>query len=136
MPLTPDQLRQLTAINLGVNALPYEEAIGAHETIDWWTDEPVSGQSWVCRDYVLAKADRLRVLGWPATDLRVLLCWSEPVGNPPERGYHAVLAVGQEPDVTILDSRFDDPYPMANPPVDYVWDRIQVPGGTDFEPVG
>ncbi len=134
--MTEEQQKQLAEVNLSVNALPYVEAVGAHEPMDWWTDLPVEGQSWVCRDYVLAKADRLRALGWAAAALQVVLCWSEPMGNPPTRNYHAVLAVDTGDSAKmILDSRFDEVYQMDSPPADYIWDRIQVPGGVEFEPV-
>lgn len=136
MPLNAEQLAELRAVNGEINALPYVEAQGAHEPADWWGDQPVPGQSWVCRDYVLAKADRLRDAGWPGTSLTVVLCWTEPVGNPPIREYHAVLAVDAgDADPWILDSRQDDIYRMSAPPADYEWDRRQIAGTTDFESV-
>ena len=124
------QRAELAAVNLAVNTIPYQALPAPDEPWDWWSDAPVAGHSWVCRDYVLAKAERLRRLGWPPAALSVVLCWTE-AGE-----YHAVLAVelaGGEP--LILDSRFDDIYPMARPPAGYRWDCRQIAGTTGFAPV-
>jgi len=134
--LTPEQQAQLQAINLEVNAIPYVEMPGKGEPPDWWNDQPVLGNSWVCRDYTLMKADKLKALGWPAGALTEMLCWSEPVGNPPARGYHAVLAVDTgDPSPMILDSRFDDIYRKDAPPADYLWVWQQIPGTTEFRQI-
>ncbi|HEX3862746.1 MAG TPA: transglutaminase-like cysteine peptidase [Stellaceae bacterium] len=130
MTATQEQLDQLADVNTSVNALPYEAAIGAHEPNDWWTDEPVPGQSWVCRDYVLAKADRLRAAGWAPGLLSVVLCYVE-TGE-----YHAVLAVDDgDLEPLILDSRFSQIYRMDQPPAAYRWASRQIAGTTEFEPV-
>lgn len=128
--MTPDQAQQLVGVNFTVNAIPYDELPGANEPPDWWTDHPMVGNSWVCRDYVQMKADKLKALGWPASALTTILCWVE---DPPG-GYHAVLGVqlDGEPDVTILDSRVDSPYPMSAPPLAYRWDRRQIAGTATF----
>ncbi len=111
MPITSAQVAQLTTINLEVNAIPYQALPGPGEEPDWWTDVPEAGDSWVCRDYVLMKADKLRAAGWPASSLTVVLCCTEPVGDPPRREYHAVLAVQVEDETWILDSRIEDRSP-------------------------
>jgi predicted transglutaminase-like cysteine proteinase len=135
VPLTPEQQTQLVDVNLQINALPYSDVIGKSEGVDDWFDTPptvADPHSWVCRDYVLMKADRLRILGWPKADLTVVLTWTEP----PDRGYHAVLAVETgDASPMILDSRFDEPYRMDAPPADYQWDRRQVAGTTEFEAI-
>ncbi len=138
--MTPAIMTELTDLNREVNVLPYTDVQGHGEPFDWWTDIPVPGDSFVCRDYVLMKAQRLRVAGWNPSDLQVVLCWTEPT----DYGYHAVLAVtvahaaaqGMVIEKWILDSRADDPYLMQTPsPNGYTWDRIQVAGTTEFEPV-
>lgn len=129
--MTPEQQQQLQTLNTDVNAIPYDSILGTHEPPDWWTDTPVSGNSFVCRDYVLEKAEKLREAGWPVTDLSVILTWTEVVIPPaPEndntgREYHAVLGVKVDSELWILDSRFDPIYLPANCPADYKWQRQQ-----------
>jgi|HubBroStandDraft_1064217.scaffolds.fasta_scaffold210367_1 predicted transglutaminase-like cysteine proteinase len=130
--MTPEQEGQLQAINVQVNAIPYNETPGKGEPPDWWSDEPVAGNSWVCRDYTLMKADKLKALGWQASELTEVFCWVEPEGNPPVRGYHAVLAVSLDGECWILDSRFDPIYKPSDPSADYLWDKQQIVGTTDF----
>jgi predicted transglutaminase-like cysteine proteinase len=129
VPLTPAQSQQLLDINRAVNELPFDATPGVGEPPDWWTDQPMAGNSFVCRDYVLMKADRLKALGWAASALTVILCWTEP----PDSGYHAVLGVELPGEETwILDSRVTEPYPMSTPRLAYRWDRRQVAGTTEF----
>lgn len=127
--MTPAQVDQLNSVNAEVNAVPFEGTPGAGEPPDWWTDEPVAGNSWVCRDYTLMKANKLRDLGWPAAALTEVFCWVE-TGE-----YHAVLAVEDEGETWIMDSRFPLVYRMTAPPAAYRWDRRQVAGTTDFVPI-
>jgi predicted transglutaminase-like cysteine proteinase len=130
--VTPEQHMQLENVNSEVNALPFNDTPGVGEPPDWWSDEPAAGRSWVCRDYVLAKEDRLHALGWPTESMTIILCWVE---DPPG-GYHATLGVQLPGDeVTILDSRADETYLMSAPPLAYKWDRRQIAGTTEFEPV-
>ena len=136
--MTEDQLAELAGINEEINQIPYEALPGPDEPPDWWTDQPMAGRSFVCRDFVQLKADKLKAAGWPEAALTTLLCWTEPLPEEGgQRGYHAVLAVqAGDPIAMILDSRFDEPYPMDAPPVDYQWDRRQIAGTTNFEAVG
>lgn len=129
----------LQRINTEVNAIPYQELPGPKEPFDWWTDIPVEGNSFVCRDFVLMKSDKLRDAGLPPTDMFVILCWTEivtPVTNPDDptsgRIYHATLGVDLDGETWVLDSRFDQIYRMSEPPVDYRYDRRQVPGTVEF----
>ncbi len=129
--MTPNQHMELENINSTINLIPYDEIPSPGEGVDVWKDTPDTG-TWYCRDYVLMKADRLKALGWPASSLTVILCYTEP----PDSGYHAVLGV-QLPgdDVTILDSRVDETYLMNTPPLPYKWDRRQVAGTMEFESI-
>jgi predicted transglutaminase-like cysteine proteinase len=127
--MTPEQQAQLTNINTEVNAIPFDATPGVGEPPDWWTDQPMVGNSWVCRDYVQMKADKLKIVGWAPTFLTTILCYVE-TGE-----YHAVLGVLVDDETWILDSRYDAPYLMSNPPPGYRWDRRQVAGTTEFQPV-
>ncbi len=69
MTATPEQLAQLRNVSTQANAIPYDDVQRLHEEPDWWTDDPNADGSFVCRDYVLLKAEHLRALGWAATDL-------------------------------------------------------------------
>lgn len=143
MAATSEQLAELRATNARINAIPYNTIPSIGEGADVWKDTPDSGD-WFCRDYVLAKADQLKTLGWAPTDLTVVLCWTEPVKAPPDpptgqpsdtREYHAVLACDAGGNTWVLDSRFDDIYLWTQPPADYLWDRQQIAGTTDFRDV-
>lgn len=130
MPVTESQLTQLREVNLRINAIPFDWSPSLDEPPDWWSDTPVPGRSWVCRDYVLAKAQALREAGWDSLRLTVILCYTE-AGE-----YHAVLGVRMDDGETIvLDNRFPEVYPMSAPPAAYRWDRRQVAGTTVFEPM-
>lgn len=134
--MTPEQWRELCDVNSQVNEIPYEALQGTQEPPDWWSDIPVPGQSWMCRDYVLAKATQLRAAGWDPLSLTVIVCWTEPVGDPPARERHAVLAVEIEGETWILDNRFPLPYRKTQPAADYVWEMRQVAGTTEWQAVG
>ena len=132
--MTPAQLAELNTVNLAVNAIAYQAAPGVNEPPDLYLDEPIPGDSWVCRMYVQEKATRLRALGWPddAGQLLELIC----VVETGER--HAVLQVADVDmpgDPYILDSRFDFIYRRSTPPPGYQWQAVQVAGTTTFEAV-
>lgn len=144
--MTPAVLAQFSLVNAKWNAVPYDGLPAPGEAADWWTDIPQAGQSWVCRDYVEAKAGELRASGWSPAALTVILCWSEPLGPDDRREYHAVLGVavpGNGDETWVLDSRIDDPYRLSldnpatmPPPANrYLWDRRQVAGSTGFRPI-
>ena len=135
MPLTDEHRAQISQVNAEANAIPFDEVIGAHEPVDWWTDDPDADGSFVCRDYVLLKAEKLQALGWNPHDMTVVLCWTEPVGEPPQREYHAVLAVEVDGETWILDNRADDIYRWDQSPYDYQWDQRQVAGTTEFKSI-
>lgn len=127
-------LKELQAINTEVNKIPYVAGLGPTEPVDYWSYIPEKGKSWVCRDYVEAKAQQIRDTGMESYCLRTLLTWTEPLLPPPnEREYHAVLAVTMMGEVWILDSRFDPIYRWNAPPVNYKWDRIQLASSNEFE---
>lgn len=130
MSLTPEQRDQLEAVNLRINAIPYNALMGRDEPADMWTDTPLAGESFVCRDYVLDKAKELQADGWPHDSMTVVICWTET----DER--HAVLAVETgDPSPMILDSRFDEIYRMDAPLAPYRWEARQIAGTTEFKPL-
>ena len=134
--MTPDRFAQLRQINTEVNAIPYQGTLAPTESRDFWKDAP-DGGSFVCRDFVLDKAKRLTEAGFDKPALTIILCWTEirpETGN--QREYHAVLAVEDDPDTWILDSRFPDVRKYEEPdPQGYVWDKRQVAGTVEFAPV-
>jgi predicted transglutaminase-like cysteine proteinase len=139
MPLDATQVAELQAVNSRINQIPYSALPGPQESVDWWTDIPVTGNSFVCRDYVLAKSDVLLAAGWEKSELTVILCWTEVTdpttaaqGAYAGREYHAVLGVGGDTEVWILDSRADEIYHPSNMPFPYLWDRQQIAGTTEF----
>lgn len=123
--MTVEQQEELETMNSEVNAIPYSALPKLGEGYDKWKDQPDDG-SWVCRDYVLNKAERAQALGWSQASLYVVLCNTEPVNG--EREYHAVQAVDDgEPQPLILDSRFPQVYRLGAGPADYEWLDKQVP---------
>lgn len=130
MPVTPGQLSQLRAVNTQVNDVPYTPDDPA-ELPDTWKCKP-DGKGFLCRDYVECKAQDLREAGWDnqAHPLLTILCYDE-LGE-----YHAVLGVlDDNADIWILDNRVPDIYLRSAPPLTYRWDRIQIAGSTDYEPL-
>jgi predicted transglutaminase-like cysteine proteinase len=119
MTALPEQLAQLRDVNTQANAIPYDAVQGAHEPADWWTDDPNADGSFV----------------WDAASLTVVLCFTEPLGDPPVRAYHAVLAVEAGGETWILDNRAGDIYRWDEPPYPYQWDRRQVAGTTEFKSI-
>jgi predicted transglutaminase-like cysteine proteinase len=77
-------------------------------TIEWTTDARETWSSVYhtaltkrgdCEDIALAKYQTLRMLGWSAQDLRMVVGW-----DGEEKDWHALLAVRLNDDVLILDS--------------------------------
>ena len=79
MGATTEQLAQMREVNTRINAIPYEGLPGPAEPFDFWTDTPVAGDSFVCRDFVLAKSEALIADGWDKLALTVILTWTEMV---------------------------------------------------------
>lgn len=140
MPASEQQLAELGAVNSAINAIPYEALPGRGEGYDLWIDDPIPGNSWECRDYVLKKGKLLAGETWPPDSMTIVTCWTElvePVTDPTDptsgRGYHAVLAVNVAGTIYILDSRQDGVYTATQPQIDpanYLWWKQQIPGTT------
>lgn len=135
--MTPEQFQQLVDTNRDINEWPTEVVVGPDEPYDSYIDRPTIGHSFVCRDYVLAKSEALQDLGWPQSALAEIICWTEPVEDPPAPVRHGVLGVQLpgDPITWILDSRFADPYRMDQPLRPYRWEGRQIPGTTRFAPI-
>lgn len=133
--MTPAQFQQLADINRSVNEWPTQTEATLPEPVGYVTDVDIPGHTFVCRDFVMAKSEKLQELGWPKSALTAVICWTEPVGDPAKPERHEVLAVELpgEP-VWILDSRFTGPYLMAHPVRPYRWEGRQIPGTLDFAP--
>lgn len=126
--MTPDQMAQLQGVNAQVNAVPYDAAPRVGEYAGVWKDTPDDGL-WVCRCYVLDKEKLLRGLGWSASAMTVVECYTE------NDEYHAVLCVEADGEDWILDSRFPQVYRWDQAPAAYRWDRRQLAGSTQFESI-
>jgi predicted transglutaminase-like cysteine proteinase len=125
----------LQTINDSINALPYE-SVGSDSSADNWIDAPVPGQVWECRDYTLAKLRALAQAGWPPQSMMVVLCYTEPFGNPQARVYHAVAgARDADGQLWILDNRWPTAYKWQEAPQAYLWAQQQVPQSLDFTDV-
>ena len=134
MSATQEQLSELRSINSAVNSIGYTDIASAHEPADVWKDTPDDG-TWVCRDYSLAKKERLVQGGWSAALLTVVICWTEPEGDPPFPELHAVLAAEFGDETWILDNRTPDIYRYDQEPYPYKWVKRQVPGTNTFEDI-
>lgn len=130
-------MQTLSEVNSEVNVIPFNEVPGPREKPDFWTDAPVSGDSWVCRDISSMKGTKLRAY-LPVTDLLEVLCYTEPVsenGEAPQRQYHAILSVHVDGEVWLLDNRVPYPYEAKKPlPYDYVGYGMQIAGSDNFAP--
>src|ERR1700733_13884603 len=127
MPVSADQLALLESVNAAGNAIPYDECKSA-DAANIWTDSPVAGEGFECRDYSLWKSDRLREQGFPYLDMSIVECWieSEPnqgivQGQP--NSFHAVLACKVDGVTWILDNRVlpSRIYDWRTPPYAYAW---------------
>lgn len=140
MPATAQQLAELQAVNAAINAIPYQAMPGKGEGYDVWIDDPVPGDSWECRDYVLKKGRLLAGESWPPDEMTIVTCYTEmvmvvtdPADPTSGRQYHAVLAVKAGGDIYILDSRTaeigNDVYLWSDPnrPFHYLWWKQQIP---------
>src|SRR5687767_12699311 len=121
-----DAWNEMCDVNSQVNAIPFNAIVGQCDPDNnVWKDTPDDG-TWVCRDYVMLKAKRLRELGWNPLGLTVMTCYTETAE------YHAVLAVEDDAATYILDNRVPDPYEMNFPPLPYKWHRRQIAGTVEF----
>jgi predicted transglutaminase-like cysteine proteinase len=134
--MTPEQFQQLADVNQAINEWPTQTEATLPEPVGYVTDVDIPGHTFVCRSFVVAKSERLQELGWPQSTLTEVICWTEPVGDPPKPERHAVLAVQLPGEQTwILDSRFTGPYLMDHPVRPYQWEGRQLPGTLDFQPI-
>ena len=125
-------LSDLQRINTTVNQIPYVELAAPGEADDLVKDTP-NGGSWVCRDYAVRKSIQLQQLGMTNADYTLVICWTEPEGDPPQRGRHEVLAVKLGGKTYIMDSRYDQVGLWdADPWTAYQWEHQQIAGTLDW----
>lgn len=125
-------LDDLQTINTTVNQIPYEALAAPGEADDLVKDTP-DGGSWVCRDYSVRKSIALQQMGMSNADYSLVICWTEPVGDPPARGRHEVLAVRLGGELYIMDSRYDQVGLWDGDPwTSYVWEHEQIPNSLDW----
>jgi len=93
---------QLDAVNSFVNRQDYVIDIENYGADDYWAlpAEFLTNGGGDCEDFAILKFFTLRLLGWPAEKLRLLV-----VQDTKMRQSHAVLAVATDKDVLILDNQ-------------------------------
>jgi predicted transglutaminase-like cysteine proteinase len=92
---------QIKAVNYIVNQVPYREDSEAWGVEDYWaTPKEFFARGGDCEDYAVAKYFALRALGFPASELFVLVLRDELRATT-----HAVLLVITPRDALILDNR-------------------------------
>lgn len=86
----------LRLVNAKVNRLPYKLDIERYGMAEFWTELEDEGD---CEDYVIAKLQRLKRLGLPIQQMRIVTCFAKPWRTREEKAKrgHAVLAVELEP---------------------------------------
>ena len=114
--LTPLRLRELTAVNMRVNAAITPERDPPGVVNERWRLAPSSGS---CHDYAVTKRHELIVHGWPARSLllsEVVTSWGE---------HHLVLVVRTAIADLVLDNLDAEIKPWTD--TSYQWLRIETP---------
>ena len=92
---------QIDAVNAQMNAMPYTEDIVNWGMEDYWeTPFEFLRRSGDCEDYAISKYKSLRLLGFPAEDLRIIVLNDLNLGV-----LHAVLGVHYDGQFLILDNQ-------------------------------
>ncbi len=95
-----DPIRQLDAVQAYVNRVPYRSDRAAHGASDYWaTPGEFLTRGGDCEDYAIAKFLSLRMLGWPAEDLRIVI-----VEDAKQDRLHAVLVAYRGGKAYVLDN--------------------------------
>lgn len=96
-----DRKTQLEQINAFMNRRPYVEDTANWGVPDYWeTPLEFLHKSGDCEDYSIAKYMSLRLLGWPAEAMRIVVLRDLKLNVP-----HAVLVVYLNDDAWVLDNR-------------------------------
>lgn len=127
MNLTVTDLR---LVQTKVNMFPYLSDATRWALPDFWEEINESGGD--CEDYAVAKMQRLKAMGLPASAMRFATAFVEPsaAGDKRDR-YHGVLLVDLNDQTYVLDNRY--PLPMEYDLLPYEWHKFQVPGTQNWE---
>lgn len=103
-----DPVRQLDVVNRFMNRQPYVEDIVNYGVVDYWaTPTEFFARDGDCEDYAIAKYHSLRELGWPPSQLRILVLNDLNLRVP-----HAVLVAYVNGRAFILDNQFGSVVPI------------------------
>jgi predicted transglutaminase-like cysteine proteinase len=103
-----DPVRQLDTVNRFMNRQPYVEDIVNYGMVDYWaTPTEFFARDGDCEDYAIAKYHSLRELGWPASQLRILVLNDLNLRVP-----HAVLIAYVNGRAFMLDNQFGSVVPI------------------------
>ncbi len=96
-----DAMRQLQQVNAFMNRMPYVEDIANYGMVDYWaTPLEFLRRDGDCEDYAIAKYIALRELGFPQSDMRILVLNDLNLRVP-----HAILIVYLNGRAYVLDNQ-------------------------------
>jgi predicted transglutaminase-like cysteine proteinase len=96
-----DRMRQIRAVNAFMNRMHYVEDISNYGVIDHWaTPLELLARDGDCEDYAIAKYVTLRELGFPRSDMRILV-----LNDLNRRLAHAILIVYLDGRAYALDNQ-------------------------------
>ncbi len=96
--------RQLEEVNRYANEKDYVLDIDNYGVEDYWAiPREFLSRGGDCEDYAITKFFSLRWLGWPEEVLRIIVLQDTNLRIP-----HAVLGVGEDDDIMILDNQISD----------------------------
>lgn len=122
----------LRLVNAKVNLLPYTSDPAKYGRVEFWEAADEDGD---CEDMALAKLQRLKHMGLPISQMRIVTCFAKPWRTREEKAKrgHAVLAVELVPggQTYILDIGNDLPIVAELYP--HELHKIQVAGTREFD---
>ncbi len=111
--LNDDVRAKLIAVNQKINdAIVYQTDMEQYGVLNMWTLNAVGGYG-NCKDYVLAKRQRLLAEGFPSSALRIAIV------RTPQDALHAVLTVDTDRGDFVLDSLTSNIMPWSS--TQYRW---------------
>lgn len=122
----------LRLVNSKVNLLPYTTDPAKYGLVEFWEAAEADGD---CEDMALAKLQRLKHMGLPIAQMRIITCFARPYATREEKAKrgHAALAVELVPGgkTYILDIGNDLPIDADLYP--HELHKIQIPGTREFD---
>lgn len=123
-------IADLRLINAKVNRLPYTSDPAKYGLPDFWEAAEDGGD---CEDFALAKIQRLKLMGLPISQMRIVTCFAQPYQTREEKAKrgHAVLAVDLGGETLMLDNGDEIPIPAEL--FRHELHKIQVAGTRRFD---